>query len=99
MDVTLIDDNPGTHWEPEYDSTWNSLTRLQWHAGVCAAESGLEVQVRLGVSRVVNEPLPEGTYEVSVNGLWVLTGDFKETRRFLIGVSVGAIKTKEQNHG
>lgn len=38
----------GSRIEPGFDASWGDLTKLQWHAAVVAADSGVFIQVHEG---------------------------------------------------
>lgn len=92
----------GSH-SPAYSNEWPEGTRLEWHAGFAALQTGLRIEVRSRSSIVagvrVDKPdsRPE-TYRISLKGPRVLNSTsgmtFREACVFLEGVCQAVAASK-----
>ncbi|MFE9684145.1 hypothetical protein [Streptomyces sp. NPDC006285] len=91
MNVTRIHTDGGSHIDPELDQTWPEDKKLDWHASVVMADTGLHIE--LYPIRTPGEPTRYGINigdfrkggVVSTGG-----GTYRDAWDYLNGVSTGA---------
>lgn len=95
MTVTRVRTDHGSHIDPPFDHTWDDLTKLCWHAGVTAADTGLQVSVSPAYSRYKpNRWSPwiteHGVYNVNIGYSTCGPMNYDRAWAYLNGVSAGA---------
>lgn len=89
----------GSHIEPPLDPSWDDLTKLRWHAGVVAADTGLRVEVRDGAALDAKTLRPRpGCYSVNVGGSSAAAYSFHEAWTYLSGVSTGVRQVRRRTN-
>lgn len=65
MDVARVEHEGGSHIEPPLSESWDDLTKLEWHAGVVRADTGLPITVKAGAV-TINDVPQDGWYSITI---------------------------------
>ena len=95
MNVTRVHTQDGSHVEPGYRWYWSDAKKLDWHASITAADTGLTITIE---SRADHGRQRYAAGVGHGRDRWITSGDytFDQMWDWLNGVSVGVRAAKRK---
>lgn len=92
--VERVQTGHGSHIEPPFDDSWDTLTKLRWQAGVVLADCGVSVGITTGSYQrklpLLGYVTVPNVYSLNIGNASHSAYDYNEVWTFLNGVTAGA---------